>query len=303
MKVFISWSGELSHKVALIFREWLPSVIQSIEPYVSSEDIDKGARWSTDIAKELESSDFGILCVTRENLETPWLNFEAGALSKSIDKSRVSPFLFAIKRSEIKSGPILQFQSTIAEKEDVKKLLASINSASTQGVLENERLSVVFEVWWEHLDGKLKELEKHTPQESVVKAKGEKSPHGAEILEELLELMRQQNRLLNDPQMLLPPEYLNLVLSRNIRREPTRSIPLDHPVYEDLRVSWEMFEEKVRCLRDDGREDMKELFAASLKLGGPIRYILRDRLRQGRTRLSSVKCDDSDLEMDFGPRG
>lgn len=71
MKVFISWSGNKSHKVAMIFREWLPSVIQSLEPYVSSEDIDKGARWSSDIAKELEDSTFGILCVTKDNLHAP----------------------------------------------------------------------------------------------------------------------------------------------------------------------------------------------------------------------------------------
>ena len=100
MKVFISWSGNKSHKVALLFREWLPSVIQSVVPYVSSEDIDKGARWSTDIAKELEDSTFGILCVTKENLNAPWLSFEAGALSKTMDKSFVTPFLFDIKRSE-----------------------------------------------------------------------------------------------------------------------------------------------------------------------------------------------------------
>ncbi len=119
MKVFISWSGNKSHRVALVFREWLPSVIQSVVPYVSSEDIDKGARWSTDIAKELEDSTFGILCVTKDNLNAPWLSFEAGALSKTMDKSFVSPFLFDIKRAEV-NGPILQFQSTIFEKEDIK---------------------------------------------------------------------------------------------------------------------------------------------------------------------------------------
>ena len=129
MRVFISWSGNKSHKVALVFRDWLPSVIQSIEPYVSSEDIDKGARWSTDIAKELENSTFGILCVTKDNLEAPWLSFEAGALSKTMDKSFVSPFLFDIKRSEV-NGPILQFQSTIFQKEDLKKLVSTLNKKS-----------------------------------------------------------------------------------------------------------------------------------------------------------------------------
>ena len=101
MKVFLSWSGTRSHKIALVFRDWLPSVIQEIVPYVSSEDIDKGARWSTDIAKELADSSFGILCVTRENINAPWLTFEAGALSKTMDKSSVSPFLYDIKRSEV----------------------------------------------------------------------------------------------------------------------------------------------------------------------------------------------------------
>ena len=107
MKVFLSWSGDISHKVAVALRDWLPSVIQSLEPYVSSEDIDKGARWSTDIAKELEKSSYGILCITKDNVDAPWLNFEAGALSKSVEKSRVSPFLFGLKRSDVKPGPLL----------------------------------------------------------------------------------------------------------------------------------------------------------------------------------------------------
>ena len=93
MKVFISWSGDLSHKVAIVIRDWLPAILQYVEPYVSSEDIDKGVRWSSDISKELDNSKFGILCVTKENFEAPWLNFEAGALGKSFETGRVSPFL------------------------------------------------------------------------------------------------------------------------------------------------------------------------------------------------------------------
>src|SRR4051794_33907999 len=109
MKVVISWSGQLSHGVALALRDWLPSVIQSIEPFVSSEDIDKGARWSSDIPKELEDSSFGILCIPTQNLDAPWVNFEAGALSKSLERSRVAPFLFGVDRTDVK-GPLLQFQ-------------------------------------------------------------------------------------------------------------------------------------------------------------------------------------------------
>jgi hypothetical protein len=43
MKVFSSWSGAHIQQVALILRDLLPQVINAIEPYVSSEDIEKGA--------------------------------------------------------------------------------------------------------------------------------------------------------------------------------------------------------------------------------------------------------------------
>ena len=197
MKIFISWSGNKSHQVALLFREWLPSVIQSVVPYVSSEDIDKGARWSTDIAKELEDSTFGILCVTKENLNAPWLSFEAGALSKTMDKSFVTPFLFDIKRSEV-NGPILQFQSTIFEKEDIKKLLSTINKACGDEGLSEIMLEKAFEVWYPSLAEDLKGIHDISDKDEQT-GEPDSETHMSLIIEELLELSRDNQKLLRNP--------------------------------------------------------------------------------------------------------
>ncbi len=211
MKIFISWSGKLSHEIACVFRDWLPSVIQSVKPYVSSEDIDKGTRWSTDIAGELEVSNYGIIIVTKDNLTAQWINFEAGALSKTLDKANVSPFLFGIKRSEVQ-GPLVQFQSTIFEKMDVFKLIQSINKRLDEDKkLDETQLSKAFEVWWNELETKLNFLEnavaKTTEQPSETPMDNQ-----AVILEEILELVRTQQRILSTPENLLPKTYFEKVM-------------------------------------------------------------------------------------------
>ena len=53
MKVFISWSGENSHKVATALHDWLPYIIQAVKPFMSSGDILKGERWTDVLAREL----------------------------------------------------------------------------------------------------------------------------------------------------------------------------------------------------------------------------------------------------------
>lgn len=198
VKVFISWSGDLSLKVAQLFREWLPSVIQSIEPYVSSEDIDKGARWSTDIAKELENSTFGILCVTKENLEAPWLSFEAGALSKTMDKSFVSPFLFDIKRADVQ-GPILQFQSTVFEKDDIKKLVKTLNKACGDSGISEAQLDKTFDVWYPTLETGLNDIKQSVANDESENVVEDTEIQSSQILEEILDLSRDNQKLLRNP--------------------------------------------------------------------------------------------------------
>ncbi|MDI1355376.1 MAG: toll/interleukin-1 receptor domain-containing protein [bacterium] len=128
MKIFLSWSEERSKFIAEALRNWLPNVIQVIEPWMSKEDIKSGGRWSPEIMTHLESSKFGIICLTPENQNNPWIMFESGALSKTIAQTFVCPLLFEMNPSEI-VGPLSQFQANQFDKDGLFRIINSINHA------------------------------------------------------------------------------------------------------------------------------------------------------------------------------
>lgn len=159
MKIFLSWSGNRSRHLATAFKEWLPDVLQYIDPYMSAKDIQLGERWSTNIEDSLRSHDFGLIFVTPENIDAPWINFEAGALTKNL-KSRVIPILFEADVSILNNGPLKQFQSQKSlDKESILDLLVNINSAEQENTkLTSERLESSFNKWWIDLDNKIKAI-------------------------------------------------------------------------------------------------------------------------------------------------
>jgi hypothetical protein len=148
MKVFICWSGETSKQIATRLRDWLPKVHQRIEPFISHEDIGKGIRWTHALSQELQDSNFGLVCLTPENLSAPWLHFEAGALSK-VAQSRVAPILFQLKTSDVR-GPLSDFQlATLNDKQEMLRVLKSINDA--MGAYANNVWEGTFESLWSEL--------------------------------------------------------------------------------------------------------------------------------------------------------
>lgn len=257
--------------MAKAFKEWLPLVIQSINPYVSSEDIDKGSRWSSDIAKELEECSFGIICVTKDNLEEPWLMFEAGALSKKMDESFVCPLLLGVKRSDI-MGPLAQFQSAIFDKNDIYKLLTTINNSCQDGAIRQEVLERSFETYWPELEKKLRIIEK-APLE---KQETSSTPQKDEILEELLELSRRIQRNLSNPAAILPSDYLDRVVRSAVNNERTplnvaQNIQMINSVLFQLKNDWDMVYPTISsCLASADKTSATQLFPIASRINGGI---------------------------------
>jgi len=96
VNIFISWSGARSKSLAILLHDWLRAVVQRASPWMSDRDIEAGQRWNEQISLRLKDTSFGIVCLTSENLNAPWILFEAGAIAKSVDSARVVPVLLGV---------------------------------------------------------------------------------------------------------------------------------------------------------------------------------------------------------------
>lgn len=267
MRVFITWSGPRSRSVAEVVRKWLPGVLQAVNPYFSPDDVAKGSRWFPEISKELDDSQVGLLCVTPENLHAPWLLFEAGALGKNLDKSKVCPLLFGLQPTEL-TGPLAQFQAARFEKREFKKVVEMINAQLSDAALQSDVLDGVFEMWWPKLEEEVKrELDSSSEDEGELRS-------DRDMLEEVVAVTRS--------------------LMREIGAE--RSGP--HPqALDDLE---RYYAELLRLL--ETYETSPEVRDVASKLEGPVSHILgsySSRIRRRRPRRRPSLADDEQLLDDL----
>src|SRR6185503_4146027 len=73
--VFICWSGVRSHKIAKALENLLKDM--GVKGVFVSDHIKKGAAWFDSIQDSLQGAQVGIVCLTSENLLSPWMHFEA----------------------------------------------------------------------------------------------------------------------------------------------------------------------------------------------------------------------------------
>ena len=158
MKIFISWSGSLSGEVAQLLKRWLKCVLQATEPWVSSDDIERGSQWFNEINNVLENCNTGIICLTKSNITAPWILFEAGNLLKGLETSRVCTFLVDLEPKDIEP-PLSQFNHTMPTKESMMKLVTTLNDRLPgDRSLPSETLRSVFDTYWPQFEKDLKAI-------------------------------------------------------------------------------------------------------------------------------------------------
>jgi len=192
MKVFMCWSGDKSRKTAEALSKCLRMVLQATDPWISTE-MDKGSKWPQQLNEELETTKTGIICLNKENLNSEWILFESGALSKAND-ALVCTFLLDIESSSDIKPPLGFFQHTLFTKEEVKQLFITINKKIIhlkEKTISEKDLDDLFEKFWPELEEILNEI-KNQSQSFQKTLRSDR-----ELLEEILQSVRNIN--INNP--------------------------------------------------------------------------------------------------------
>lgn len=153
MRISIGWSGNLSHRIAVLLGKWLPAVVQAVTPLVSPDESKRGTAWFKALKDQHKQIDFAMICLTRENINAPWLLFEAGILSTRFDEAHLCALLIDDFAGKALEGPFVNFQSVkLADKEEMRKLIQKINQMHVTRMSSGNALNSAFDRRWPVLE-------------------------------------------------------------------------------------------------------------------------------------------------------
>lgn len=148
-KAFISWSGVKSKLYGDFIKELLKDVFDSkLDVFFSPKDIQKGEDWLNKLNTKIKEADICIIIITKDSLNSMWLNYEAGAIAfnqNSANNKLICPILVDIDELDRKS-PLNSSQLIKNNKEDLFDLFSSVNNTLVTGKkLKLPHLKSIFE--------------------------------------------------------------------------------------------------------------------------------------------------------------
>jgi len=228
LKIFISWSGEKSREIANATSDWVKFIFPSVKTWISTRDINAGDRSMSEIEDGLKDAEFGIICVTPENQNANWINFEAGAISRSVGGvAKVAPIIDGFRSKADLKGPLAQFQTSLADQEGFTALAKGINKHLDEEHGRNEEaLKKALKLYWPELEATLEKIRARFTTPGIIASPVERSQE--DMLEEVLVSVRDMARRLDElPPSLSARNYAHHVPVRTLSGEiiPSYSKP------------------------------------------------------------------------------
>lgn len=165
IKLFLAWSGDKGRLVAEALVKWLPEVIPDVKPWMSDRNI-VDTVWFNEIVTAINEAKAGIVCLTRENFDRPWILFEAGGLMVNCDKTAVFNLLLDVKAEELDglNYPLFPCELYSFQKERVLSILKALNEMSDPSQrLKPEEVKKRFETHWKELESELNAISQNIP--------------------------------------------------------------------------------------------------------------------------------------------
>lgn len=228
MRIFLSWSGVRSKAAALGLKSLLEDTFPEAVDVFISDHIDAGETWAQRLESELDQSQFGVLCLTQDNFQAPWLLFEAGAIAKKFGSTRVVPYLIDELPATADRSPLAQFQHVQADLEGTFRLVKSINAVRESPQL-NERLERLFNKWWPDFEQTLKAL----PLPAGTQPNSRSDRECLEIILQKVDILVKAHESSTGSRLSLPNEELAHLL--NLRHQPAIVYNLHGNLQKELR--------------------------------------------------------------------
>lgn len=170
---------------------WIKCVLQASQPWISTRHIDRGAVWFSEINDQLQEVSVGVVCLTKENKNKPWILFECGALAKGLSTNKVCTFLIDLECQDI-TDPLAQFNHTYPDEQGMRDLVKTLNAAMGDRALDDSVLNTVFETYWPQFESSFSRILHDNPPDEEVPPLTER-----DLLSEILAITRSNSKRLS----------------------------------------------------------------------------------------------------------
>jgi hypothetical protein len=231
-------------------------------------------------------------------VNSPWVLFEAGALTKSLDTSKVIPLLLDLEFSDI-SGPLAQFQAKKLTKAGVSEVVHSLQ-VSADDPVPDERSKQLFEALWSELEKRIADIPDSPPSERHVRPQHE-------VLEELVASVRALDSKVRESEEMIAQLPRSRWGRRSPRMHPMMFMEIDHMLGEGpddpigLLVAASIFRDDVPWLYELGMEAYRSMSGPRRRAGAhrDVQRFLRamERTMHGPFGPEELGLDPRTFEM------